>query len=406
MSRPARADWVLETVDSTSWNAAPSLAIDADGNPHVAYVSAGALKYGEHAGGSWQTETVPVLPVSGCVPSLALDSEGRPHIAYLGYIGSAHGVCYAHWTGTTWQTSLVAAGGLSTEYPALALTAADEPRIAYMSHGDSGDTLWYASPSGTSWSSEHVCGSGYGCCGFVPSLALDANGDPRIGWGYGGYLVYAWPGRAYPWPAEWIGQNVDQYSASLVLDTADQPHAVFVKQLVDGRWLTYGARVGGVWSFEAVTSWAARSRLAFDANDRPHIAYAESSWENAGPLKYAHRTTSAWCIQTVDGANVSYLAIAVDPDGHPQIAYIASVGSETHLKCARWVPSIVTGDLNCDGCVGFGDINPFVLYLANFETWQATYPNCPAPNGDINGDGTYPSFRDINPFVTLMSGPP
>jgi len=62
------------------------------------------------------------------------------------------------------------------------------------------------------------------------------------------------------------------------------------------------------------------------------------------------------------------------------------------------------GDLNCDGVVGFGDINPFVLYLSNFATWQATYVDCLATNGDINGDGVFPSFADINPFVMLLSG--
>ncbi len=62
------------------------------------------------------------------------------------------------------------------------------------------------------------------------------------------------------------------------------------------------------------------------------------------------------------------------------------------------------GDLNCDGVVGFSDINAFVLYLSNFAAWQAAYPGCPAANGDINGDGSYPSFGDINPFVTLLTG--
>jgi hypothetical protein len=62
------------------------------------------------------------------------------------------------------------------------------------------------------------------------------------------------------------------------------------------------------------------------------------------------------------------------------------------------------GDLNCDGVVGFGDINPFVLYLSNHAAWQATYADCPAEVGDINGDGVYPSFGDINPFVALLSG--
>jgi subtilisin family serine protease len=64
------------------------------------------------------------------------------------------------------------------------------------------------------------------------------------------------------------------------------------------------------------------------------------------------------------------------------------------------------GDLNCDGVVDFGDINPFVLYLSQYAVWLATYPGCDPTNGDINGDGIYgaASFGDINPFVALLSG--
>jgi sugar lactone lactonase YvrE len=65
---------------------------------------------------------------------------------------------------------------------------------------------------------------------------------------------------------------------------------------------------------------------------------------------------------------------------------------------------VVPGDLNCDASINFGDINPFVLYLSDFAIWQSTYPQCPAENGDVNGDGSYPSFGDINPFVALLTG--
>jgi hypothetical protein len=67
-------------------------------------------------------------------------------------------------------------------------------------------------------------------------------------------------------------------------------------------------------------------------------------------------------------------------------------------------PPFLTGDLNCDGAVDFGDINPFVLFLSNFASWQSTYSGCNPQNGDINSDGSYPSFGDINPFVALLSG--
>jgi len=61
------------------------------------------------------------------------------------------------------------------------------------------------------------------------------------------------------------------------------------------------------------------------------------------------------------------------------------------------------GDLNCDGRVDFGDINPFVLALSNPAVWQAAYPGCELLYGDINDDQVL-DFGDINPFVALLGG--
>jgi hypothetical protein len=66
-------------------------------------------------------------------------------------------------------------------------------------------------------------------------------------------------------------------------------------------------------------------------------------------------------------------------------------------------PTACSGDMNCDGQITFADINPFVLYLSDSAAWASTYVGCNPLNGDINGDGTYPSFHDINPFVSLLS---
>jgi hypothetical protein len=64
---------------------------------------------------------------------------------------------------------------------------------------------------------------------------------------------------------------------------------------------------------------------------------------------------------------------------------------------------IVAGDVNCDGSVNFGDINPFVLLMSNPTLWQSTYPDCLILNGDCNLDGSV-NFGDINPFVALLTG--
>jgi len=64
-----------------------------------------------------------------------------------------------------------------------------------------------------------------------------------------------------------------------------------------------------------------------------------------------------------------------------------------------------TGDLNCDGTVNFGDINPFVMFLSAYDQWASIFLDCNPANGDINFDGTYGqgSFGDINPFVALVT---
>jgi hypothetical protein len=97
-------------------------------------------------------------------------------------------------------------------------------------------------------------------------------------------------------------------------------------------------------------------------------------------------------------ARINYLEIHADTWG---------AGFTLWLDGVRLTPQPhQAGDLNCDGAVDFGDINPFVLLLSNAAAWQATYPGCPMINGDINDDGVYgqTSFGDINPFVALLTG--
>jgi hypothetical protein len=95
--------------------------------------------------------------------------------------------------------------------------------------------------------------------------------------------------------------------------------------------------------------------------------------------------TYYWSVRTIDSG------LAASPWAAEQVSPV----SATYKR----------GDLNCDGTVGFGDINPFVLFLSDFAGWQLAFVGCDPRNGDINCDGVYPSFGDINPFVALLSGP-
>ncbi len=98
-------------------------------------------------------------------------------------------------------------------------------------------------------------------------------------------------------------------------------------------------------------------------------------------------------------AQIYDLEVKVIPGGYELWMQCASRGIAV-LAVTRGTP----GDLNCDGQVNFGDINPFVLALTNPAGYQAAFPNCDVKNGDINGDGRV-DFGDINPFVRLLTNP-
>lgn len=68
-------------------------------------------------------------------------------------------------------------------------------------------------------------------------------------------------------------------------------------------------------------------------------------------------------------------------------------------------PAFLTGDVNCDFVIGFGDINPFILALSSPGTYEERYPDCPLRNRDLNEDGRF-DFDDINPFIRLLTIPP
>ncbi len=81
------ASWSVETVYSTDTGAheyGTSLAFDSYGNPHIAHCSGfdGELLYSVDPGSGWVTENI--HPISGGGdPSLALDSNNQPHIAFI-----------------------------------------------------------------------------------------------------------------------------------------------------------------------------------------------------------------------------------------------------------------------------------------------------------------------------------
>ncbi len=67
------------------------------------------------------------------------------------------------------------------------------------------------------------------------------------------------------------------------------------------------------------------------------------------------------------------------------------------------LPASATGDLNCDGLINNGDIDPFVLAVTDTAAYIAAYPDCDPYLADCNFDG-WVNNADIDPFVASLAG--
>jgi hypothetical protein len=125
-----------------------------------------------------------------------------------------------------------------------------------------------------------------------------------------------------------------------------------------------------------------------------------SAWPYTGGIS-VRGSDGTWTHYTTANSPLTHWQVSsphFDPQGH----LWASAMGEGVVQILIGSPPTVPGDLNCDGTVSFGDINPFVLALTNPVLYGSTYPSCNILNGDINADGTL-DFGDINPFVALLT---
>jgi len=245
--------WQIQTVFSSVNATSPSLALDNQGNPCIAFVDSGTLKYATLIGSTWQIQTVDSTSVNTDAISLAIDSTNKPCITYT--YASNNNVEYAHWSGTGWQIQTVAPNG---DMPSLCLDSNNAPHIAY--ENLSKENLMYAQWNGSAWQVQTVDSTTW--VGLGPSLKLNGSGYPCISYydSSNYYLKYAaWNGSA------WQIQIVDDDVMGL-------------------------SQIG------------TRCSLQLNSAENPCISYYDSASET---LKYTEWNGSTWRIITVDARSVS-----------------------------------------------------------------------------------------------------
>ncbi|MBI4369605.1 MAG: hypothetical protein HY547_05185 [Elusimicrobia bacterium] len=380
VTRSFGAEWGVSTIDGDGetgyW---PSLDIDSNGRPHVAYNDSGRgqLKYAYWNGASWVLETVDGSGSTGYTPSMDLDGSDYPHIVYSD--DSNNYLRYAYKDASGWHLEIIDSSGHGAYWGSIKVASSGKVHVAYQDTTDL-DLKYAQRGTGGTWSTETVDSTDD--VGQFASLDLDSSDNCHIAYlDYTNYaLKYAkmkkavfsygaasaigspvkevGPGISLSSSWTWSIETVDTtgwsgWYAHLKVDGGDTVHIVHQDISSSAQNLRYAQKTSGSssWSTGAIDSTndvGEYASLALDADGNPHASYFD---ETEGKVKYAYWEGSSWHKETIDNSeDVIYgTSIALDADGNPLIAYHLDGGVESDLQLLRWshAPKLYwTGETN------------------------------------------------------------
>ncbi|MBZ0272866.1 hypothetical protein K8I61_12580 [bacterium] len=359
--------WVIETVDSIGAfhqfpddhidQAHASIALSAEGEPHLAYVERdnADIRYAAKSGGTWSVETIIAEGDWGKHTSIAVAPDGSAHVAAMtiqyftaSYLG------YATNRGGTWTTEFPSGSILR---PSIAIGIDGEPRMAllrnfllqYGTHTPSG---WTFSPMGG------VLGEGWD-----PYLVIDENGFSHV--------------------ADWAGNDVI-------------PSPVGA---------TYFTNASGTWHRELASlneeEWTENAAIALDANGEPRVVYYS---DDGFAAIYVQRESGAWKQATLDSGlfNLAWMDIDGENLHHAIIGdqagdrYVYATRGENSLD---WSFELITDDYGVGLWSDFDlDVNGIahlvidvfgITYVTNESgAWTATPINDDADHPRISCNAT------------------
>src|SRR5687767_12331863 len=378
--------WQRATV-SSSGNVGQytSIAVGADGHPHISYYDAtnGDLMYARRgpavgcappAGSSWCwfIERVDSSGTVGMYTSIALGKYDSPHISYYDFTNG--NLKYARKTATGWTVYTVDSTGNVGRSSSLAVTSTGSAHISYYDLTN-GNLKYARFTCATLEGGTPICLSyteivdSEGDVGTATSIALDGFGRPHISYGtgyiiddpyaYGPTLKYAWRTSLSRWTRETVysvgfwGRSV--LSTDIALDAGGRRHISYVYTFARPYSLEgWGASVRDAnlgdsgWNTEYVGGDFAsgRTSIALDSTGNPHISYCIdmdplSGLVLDGDLKYAVKTApTRWYIETVDslGSVGLHASIDLDSSDQPHISYYDQTNG--NLKYAVVLPPI------------------------------------------------------------------
>ncbi|NLF64253.1 MAG: VCBS repeat-containing protein, partial [Chloroflexi bacterium] len=293
----------------------------------------------------WQVQLVDARGDAGYSPSLALDANGYPHISYgrlhQGQDDTYSYLTYARWDGVRWHDEFVANGVSDT---ALALDAAGRAQIAFTN--GRANILQLARWDGTAWQIETVDSAPFPQTMALGGLALDGSGRAHIVYntysntsGEPELLKLArWDGAA------WQIQTVESkliYDSALALDGAGDVHLSYaVREEFDTHVLKYALWNGASWQTEVLDgdvpdAGVFVTALALDGSGNPTIAYALDTFQGFDQLKVASLNGTSWQIETVSTLDadeeIADVGLDIDATGDPHlVTFRSNPNGRTH----------------------------------------------------------------------------
>jgi hypothetical protein len=355
----------------------PAIATDAQGKPTVAFLTQSAelveLNVLQYDGSAWhRLGPGPVNDafVSASQPSLALDAQGQPLLAF----GDANGrIQVRHWNGSAWQRR---ADGLAVNTGALGSQpqiAFDGTRavLAFWEFGGSGQAriaLLRGGPETGAWTGGFVDGVTSTGDGEL-RLALDGSGLARIAYVVGSGLAgeqapqvvqesaTGWgplcdggagdaPGLGYAITQMGFGlQMAPDGSALLVRPRSDFTGVQAWHCAGSGPWVTHGAGQGRLVDVDNVSSYLQGMAMA-GGRDAPTLAVMiDNGYNGTAEIQvFGHTPGLGFALvgpPLLLPARVSSGQVAVAPGapGAPVVAYgVEAAGGRTDLHSARWRP--------------------------------------------------------------------
>lgn len=207
-----KRSWNVQQIDPQAGliDYSCSLAIAPDGTRHVLWYQYGGpgggyylhLKHAVLTDGAWVARTVDLERQTGKWNSMALDAQGNPHVTYDSFLVGQ--LKYAYWNGKEWKHAVVDSPAISNDGAnshglgsSLVLNRDGKARISY----ETDTSLKYATEKedGT-WKIETLDGISVSgsWIGFRTRQALDPQGNPHIVYEDAGRVKHAyWDGAKW-----------------------------------------------------------------------------------------------------------------------------------------------------------------------------------------------------------------